>query len=929
MISNELRTEMREIKNKLPGQEMPRGIAELPTGVKATSFLALSKLNSNTLMQRAESKKLDRETFRLLLIYKLTPYFGFIPLALANISPTESQVWPVVNRIYGKDTPTNPVGFKSLHSSYKSLKQTIKSEKEVKIGSDDVLLTDTFKNFKKQIVENMKTGIQILDERSEKLDQQKSQELKECIGTLKNDFIRSRDKGIKSVFYALKLFKNTIPVSPSQFIEKKYLDLFAQTLKLKKLLDEITKSDSQNSAANGEENPHSPDNRVEKKDNAGNLSTRRRRGFSLGSAINRLANAGNDSSTGRKRSLSLDLTLDKSPNTADDTTTARKRSRSLGSAFSRLGNTVMGRRHRSVSLDDSAVGKSEPSEADLENFTELVGDIANKLVQENQGKYAVLLNKDVRNVLGGNRSTLHKVLETLEQEKNIALVSVKNGKCKIELPAKFDDFKTALGEAKTKAEATKSALQEAYLEALKSICSTVNNWDPDALPVKSLYDEIIPDDPNIKTCNHILDRSKYVLEASDDTYKHAFYAMKLFKNNTIDQGKLPNSECGLNSNILDSFRILEELKKLNGPVKLDEATVSKLREGIEQLPPPSIGNFVGNTIGKINNKKPDLLNDDVRKFFKGRSSDLEHVLETTLKKRKNLHLVVERKDAQTKETQNFTYEIELPATFEEFQDAYRKTLNEAKGLINKINIDGKKVRDEFLENTCKSNGIDAHDKLVQQRVDSIYSEVIADDPTITTGKRLSQITKDPDGILKDSKGMYKHAFYTLKLFREGDIRELDIPMGCGITSTIGAFKLPLEFKLIVAEGTIAEDYSFSEKTKDELRKKIAKLRGETTKPLDAPAPSLDEFVVDTGSASGMDLGDSANVSTLPHIKQPDAPTPSLDELIGDSGPEPKMDPVVKVGPSAPPSHLPPEAIKPLDASTPEDAVVLPGETPIK
>ena len=65
------------------------------------------------------------------------------------------------------------------------------------------------------------------------------------------------------------------------------------------------------------------------------------------------------------------------------------------------------------------------------------------------------------------------------------------------------------------------------------------------------------------------------------------------------------------------------------------------------------------------------------------------------------------------------------------------------------------------------------------------------------------------------------------------------------------------------------------------------------------------------------------------IKPLDAPTPNLDELIGDIGPAPEMKPVVDIGSSTPPSHLPPEAIKPLDAPIQKDAVVLPGETPIK
>jgi len=931
MISNELRTEMKTIRQKLLGR-MPKGIAELPTGVKTTPFLALAKLNSNTLQQRAENGRLDRETFRLLLICKLTPYFGFIPLAWANLASTKNnRLLSTAETVYGEDS-SNPVHYNSLHSSYKTLKETIKSEKTVQIEGVDVSLADTFRNFRKQTVENIKKGIQILSTQGAKLDPSEAPNLREYTETLKNDFIKSRDEGIKSTFYGLKLFKKDEKInlaSPPLFIESKHLQILLKASELQQLLNKkSTVKGSQTNAASDTEA-----NQLNAKDDAGNLPQRRKRGLSLGSAINRLANAGNlstrrrrgfslgsainrsattdDATTARKRSRSLNLTLDQSPNTADDAATVRKRSRSLGSAFSRLGNTVMGRRHRSVSLDDSSVGKSEPSEADLKNFTELVGDIANKLVQESQGKYADLLSEDVQKVLKGDHSQLHNVLANLKLGKTIILIDTDYKKYEIELPATFEEFTKVLDAAPKKAKETRRHIEELkskYSKALQTICATANGWNVNALPVQALYTSIIADDPNIekdKELNKVLDRLHRI---SGEAYKHAFYTMKLFKNNTIEQSKLPSSEFGLSSYILDSFKMSTGLDKLllKGSIEPDQQTMDKLREEIKKLPPPSIGNLVGNTLGKIYDKNPELLNEDARAFLNDHSSHFDDV-SATLESKKAISLVVketiEEEDEKTKETKKTTkmvnYKIELPATFEEFQNVYKNTLKKANELIKNINVAGKKVRDNFLKNTCKSNGIDAHDKRVRIQLDSIYSEVTADDPTITTGKRLGQIVKDSDSILKDPEDMYKNAFFTLKLFKDGDIEESSIPQGCDITPTIGAFKFPLEFERILKGGTIAEDYSFSEKTKEKLREKIAKLRGETTKPLDAPAPSLDEFVVDTGSASGMDLGDSANVSTLPHIKQPDAPTPNLDELIGNIGPAPEMKPVVDVGSSTP------------------------------
>lgn len=288
---NWLKQEMKEIKQKY-SNDLPKDIAELPKGIELSSFLALAQLNTNTLAQRAENGRLSREKFRLLLIYKLIPRLGLLPLRFASDSRTKNMLYDAVYQVFGSKGSSKSL--KSLSSSYKSIKHTLEKPKEVGIEiktekglqTSTADLTGSYREFKKIIAGEIGKGREILKRLSTNGNQMRQDfyneacknaglQMEYCvmqekvgnliqaqaaddpilvnksrlssnIASLENEFIRPNDHSeeLKWTFYILKLFKdNTVSADDiprgSGFVIGQYVTLFSLPSDLKKLLNDL------------------------------------------------------------------------------------------------------------------------------------------------------------------------------------------------------------------------------------------------------------------------------------------------------------------------------------------------------------------------------------------------------------------------------------------------------------------------------------------------------------------------------------------------------------------------------------------------------------------------------------------------------------------------------------------------------------------
>ncbi len=276
--------------------------------------------------------------------------------------------------------------------------------------------------------------------------------------------------------------------------------------------------------------------------------------------------------------------------------------------------------------------------------------------------------------------------------------------------------------------------------------------------------------------------------------------------------------------------------------KPSDASTEEDSRSIEKLKKAKVVyQYTGDVLGKLYNKKKDLLNEDVQQEIKsiieGKRSNTNKIM-SLLQKEKSFNFVNDR---------DKSYKIKFPHEYENFKQELSITKERADELKNEISTVGKTKRDEWLKGQCDLYHLDVTDKSVDKSVTDIYEEAIADDPTITTSKRLKGVIEGLKAAIEDKYDEYKHAFYTLKLFSGDTIKQVDIPIGCGLGSGItSAFFMVPEFNAISGEGTLDREFYLNKKTRDTIDKKLKKL-------------AHIDFDIPQGSAGGMTWDDDDDI----------------------------------------------------------------------
>lgn len=299
--------------------------------------------------------------------------------------------------------------------------------------------------------------------------------------------------------------------------------------------------------------------------------------------------------------------------------------------------------------------------------------------------------------------------------------------------------------------------------------------------------------------------------------------------------------------------------------------------------------YVGEMLTRLYTLKPNILCDEAQKIASGDYASFEEFI-ALLKSHKTITIISDT---------GISYNVPFPSDFENFKNTLLTAKNKANSLKREIDTKGKEIRDKWLEGLCKPHNLDANDV----RIKIIYAKAIADDPTITTTKRLATIIRGMDEAIKDASNSYKNAFFILKLFANGTVKQSEIPRGTGLGNILSAFYMLAEIGKMLK--TIDTTYYLNEKTRNKIEKEIEKL-GPTT---NIPTPTVDSNEIGSkkteqhepkGQLSEVEQKRFDELNAKPRFMLTKS---QLDELA-------KLQKKLKSNTTfAPPSHLPPEAIR--------------------